>query len=106
MASVIVRLSDNIVVDASDKDDLNWDARFYDNLHPVINPIAPGDRPGFYFRDTDDVIKLRPKADIEREFAGELLKIQKTDWATAIALVPDGPEKDALNILAKRGGLV
>jgi len=71
MPSVIVRKLDNMVVDASGGDTLNYDPATHDNLHPPVNPIAAGDDPKKYFRDGGGNIIKRATGDLVKEFSDE-----------------------------------
>lgn len=71
MATVIVRKSDNKVIDASDLETLQYDSAVYDNLHPATNPIPVGEQAQKYYRDAGGNIVKRPVADLIKEFPDE-----------------------------------
>lgn len=71
MASVVVRKSDDRVIDASDDDTLHYDPAFYDNLSPASNPVPAGEDPEKYYRDAGGNIIKRPAADLIKEFSDE-----------------------------------
>ena len=89
MASVIVRKSDNFVIDASDKDNLNYDINRYDNLHPATNPIPAGENPQKYMRNGAGVIVKRPLADLIKYFEDERVANVKGKWTKLKASIPD-----------------
>ncbi len=96
MASVIVRKSDNMVVDASDGI-LNYNSVDYDNLHPVVNPITAGDSPKKYYRDAGGNIIKRPAADLIKDFTDERNASIRTHLATIQAdVVLAQATKDAI----------
>ncbi len=101
MASVIVRLADNRVVDASDSDDVNWDTRYYENLHPATNPVPAGENPLKYEKDGNGDIVKRPFPELIKEFPDEYVANIKANWTTLKAAIPDTePWKQALIDLA------
>jgi len=82
MASVIVRKSDNLVMDASDLGNINFNPNDYDNLHPVTNPIPAGENPKKYMRDgVGDIVK-RPVADLVKHFEDERTAVITTHLTT------------------------
>ncbi len=89
MASVIVRKSDDCVMDASDGDNLNYDSTLYDNLHPATNPIPAGENPQKYERDGAGVIVKRSLTDLITHFEDERVANLKAKWTTLKAAIPD-----------------
>lgn len=89
MASVIVRKADDLVVDASDLNDLKYDTNTHDNLHPVTNPIPTGDDPRKYMRDVRGDIVKRPAADLIRDFEDERVINLRTKFAALKTSIPD-----------------
>jgi len=89
MASVIVRKSDDRVMDASDKDNLNYDSTLYDNLHPTTNPIPAGENPQKYIRNGAGVIVKRSLTDLITHFEDERKTNVKAKWTKLKASIPD-----------------
>jgi len=89
MASVIVRKSDDCVMDASDVDDLNYDVTNYDNLHPATNPIPAGENPRKYMRDGAGDIVKRPLAELVIHFEDERVANLQAKWSALKAAIPD-----------------
>ncbi len=88
MASVIVRKSDNKVVDASDGV-VNYNSATYENLHPGTNPIPAGEDPRKYMKDGGGNIVKRPIAELVLEFPDEKLADIRAKWAATISAIPD-----------------
>lgn len=106
MAKVIVRKSDNLVVDASEDESLTYNAADYENLIINPTPIAAGDQPQKYMKDGSGNIVKRPLADLIKQFEDE-----KTNAITAhLATIQDDPAllqatKDAIaGIIAALAG--
>ena len=89
MASVIVRKSDNFVIDASDKDNLNYDINRYDNLHPATNPIPAGENPRKYMRDGSGIIVKRPLVDLIAKFEDERVANLRKKFSALRISIPD-----------------
>lgn len=87
MASVIVRKSDDKVIDASDGV-INYNTLIYDNLHPPVNPIPTGADPKKYMRDVNGDIIKRPASELQGEFEDEKMAAVKVGWANVIANIP------------------
>ena len=104
MASVIVRKSDNKVVDASDNV-INYDSVTYENLHPGTNPIPAGEDPRKYMKDAGGNIIKRPTAELVSEFPDEKLADIQAKWANTIAAIPDSaPWKTPLILVGQALG--
>lgn len=88
MPSVIVRISDNLVVAASDGI-IDYNTLEYENLHPATNPIPAGDEPTKYMKDGGGNIVKRPVADLIANFPDERQADLKAKWADTIANIPD-----------------
>ena len=89
MASVIVRLADNCVVDASDSDDLNYNTVEYENLHPATNPVPAGEDPRKYMKDGQGVIVKRSSAELIANFEDERVANLQAKWTALKASIPD-----------------
>jgi len=101
MASVVVRKSDNQVMDASTSE-LNYDVTNYDNLHPATNPVPAGQNPRKYYRDANGDIVKRPIAELMVEFPDEHLAETTAKWITLRDSIPGSAAwKNPLIELAK-----
>jgi len=101
MASVIVRKSDNKVMDASN-DEINYNSATHDNLHPATNPVPAGQSPKKYYRDANGDILKRPIAELLMEFPDEQLAETKAKWTSLRDSIPGSAAwKNPLIELAK-----